>query len=247
MLTCDALEKVVSVFLRNALAQRYSLDNIRRYSGFDALSDTQIAALRNFGLCHIYPEWDERCFQQEAFLALRTLLDTPMRLKPLVAVALKSMYRFGHNLPRAIDAGKEVVHAFEAMHDLESRLIASLQEIFQAKENLDCAEIIQGIRAIPREAFEKFIDDMVTLMGLLAEHSLLDTAYGVLQDIGAAMEKRQDYYRDIERDGVRYALQVMKEGLSLFDALDEAVIEEAIAEIPKVERDWYDSAILNKE
>jgi len=247
MLKDDTLGKIVSAFFHDALAQRYGLDNIRKYAGFDALSDAQITALRVFGLHHIYPAWEERCFQQEAFNALRALLDNPMRLKPLVAVTLKSMYRFGHKLPRAIEAGKEVVHAFEAMHDLEARVIAALRKTSPAKEDLERAEIIQGIRTIPREAFEKFIDEMVALMRLLAEHSLLDTAYGVLQDIGAAMERRQEYYSDIERDGVRYALQVMKEGLSLFDALEETAIEKAISEIPKVERDWYDSVILNKE
>ena len=243
----DTLEKAVSAFFRDALAQRYALDNIRNYAGFDALPDAQITALRDFGLRHIYPEWEARCFQQEAFGALRALLDNPMRLKPLVAVALKSMYRFGRKLPRAIEAGKEVIHAFDAMHNLEARVVAALRETAPAKETLGPAEVILGMRTIPREAFEGFVADMVALMRLLADHSLLNTAYSVLQDVGAALDKRQDRYNTIEREGMRYVLQLMEEGLSLFDALEETVIEKAVAEIPNVERDWYDSAILNKK
>jgi hypothetical protein len=235
----ESLEKTVAAFLRDALAQRYSVENMRRYRAFDGLSDKQITQLRTFGLQYIYPEWEARCFQQRAFDALTELLGSPMRLKPLVAVAMKSLWRFGRQLPRAIEAGKEVLSAFEATQHLENTLIASLRDVNADRSALSKEDVVQGLAAVPPETFETFVRDMTALMQLLSERTLLDTGYSVLKDIGAAMDKRPEHYKDIERKGMHYALQVMDEGMALFDDLDDAVIEAAITAIPQVESDWY--------
>jgi hypothetical protein len=231
-------EKAVAAFLRNALAQRYAADNLRRYAGFNGLSDTQLENLRAFGLHYIYPEWQDRCFQQQAFDALTGLLGNPMRLKPLVAAALKSMFRFGRHLPRAIAAGKQVIQAFEATRSLEATIINSLA-VDTAKPSE--AAIVESLKSVSRETFESFVADMTSLMALMAERKLLDTGYQMLKDIGAAMERRQEYYDEIERMGMRYALQIMEEGLALFSNLDDDIVGQAIAAIPQVERDWYES------
>lgn len=241
----ETLEKTVAAFLRNSLAERYALENIRTYSGFDNLSEEQITALRTFGLRYIYPEWDNRCFQREVFHALMALLSTPMRLKPLVAAALKSLWRFGAQLPRAIDAGKKLISAVEATQELEQRLVTLLREILPDTKKPKPNEICEAISRIPREEYEVFIGNMVALMQLLAERALLDTGHNMLQNVSTAMDKRPDRYTDIEREGMHYALQVMEEGLALFAELDDAVVEEAIAAIPQVELDWYDSIVTN--
>ncbi|MCK5860927.1 MAG: hypothetical protein KAH38_00490 [Candidatus Hydrogenedentes bacterium] len=239
----DPFEKIVAAFLRDTFSQRYDLENIRKYARFDALSDAQIIALRDFGLRYIYPEWEERCFQHTAFTALTTLLNTPIRLKPLVTAALKSMWRLGRKLPRAIEAGKKVIHAFEAIQHLETHVIAELREKFPTTDVLEEKEIIQGIAAIPREEFEDFINDRTALMQLLAERSLLTAGCKLLENIGDTMEKRSDYYSRTERDGLRYAVQVVQGCMTLFEEFDDMAVQKAIAAIPQVERDWYDSCL----
>ena len=233
----ENIEKAVTAFLRNALSERYAADNLRNYAGFDGLADAQLKRLRTFGLRYIYPEWEDRCFQQRAFDALTRLLENPMRLKPLVAVALKSMFRFGRHLPRAIEAGKQVIRAFEATRTLEATIINALAA---DSEEVTEAVIAQKLKAVTRETFESFITDMVALMTLLAERSLLDTGYQMLKDISIAMEKRRDCYEEIEYSGMRYALQIMEEGMVLFNDLDDNVVKQAIAAIPQVEQDWFD-------
>lgn len=237
-------EKAVAAFLRNALAQRYAADNLCRYAGFNGLSDTQLKNLRAFGLHYIYPEWPDRCFQQQAFDALTGLLGNPMRLKPLVAVALKSMFRFGRHLPRAIAAGKQVIQAFEATRSLEATIINTLTANAADTAKPSEEAIIESFKSVSRETFESFVADMASLMALLAERKLLDTGYQMLKDIGAAMERRQECYDEIERMGMGYALQIMEEGLALFSNLDDDVVSQAIAAIPQVERDWYQSLTL---
>ena len=235
------LEKIVSEFLRDSLAQRYSICNIRRYPGFNALSDAQIEALRIFGLEYIYPEWESHCFQRRAFKSLTALLAQPMRLQPLVAVALHSLFQFGSQLPRAVEAGKDMVNAFEAVQELEQRLVSLLHEVSPDNARTELSEMHTIISLVPREAYQSFVNNMVALMQLLADRALLDTGHNMLQNISAAMDKRADRYTEIEREGMRYALQVMEEGLALFAELDDAVVEEAIAAIPQIELDWYDS------
>ncbi len=240
----DVLEKRVVAFLRDALADRYDHANLRQYDGFHALSDAQIAAVRDFGLRYIYPEWEEHCFQREAFDALLQLLSSPMRLKPLVAVTMKSLWRFGRQLPRAIDAGKEVVNAFDATRNLEQQIVEQLRETPGAGQDDPAqGDILRALRAIPKAHFEAFVDDMVGLMQLLAQRDLLTTGHKVLEDIAGVIKKRSDRYTDIEIAGIDYALTVMQEGMALFDQLDDGAVAAAINTIALVERDWYASAV----
>lgn len=239
----ETLEKAISTFLRDSLAERYTLENVRSYAGFEGLSDDQVVALRTFGLRYVYPKWKDRCFQREVFDALMALLGNPMQLKPLVATALKSLWRFGAQLPRAIEAGKELIRTVEATQALEQRLQEILLKTIPDNKKPTPDDIRQAISRIPREEYETFIENMVALMQLLAERALLDTGLNMLQNISKAMDKREDRYTDVEREGMHYALQVMKEGLALFAELDDEVVERAIAAIPQVELDWYDSII----
>lgn len=245
----EPLEKALIGWLRNALASRYSLENIRRYSGFDAMSDASIAALRAFGLDHIYPEWETRCFQDEAFEKMMALLANPLRLSPLTAVALKSLFRFGRNLPKAIDAGKQVITAFEATRTLEEQLLEHIRIVkirSEVQKDIDHAASL-GMAAIGKPRFESFVESLVSLMELLNQRALLTTGISVLQDIAAAMEKRPESYDEIELAGAHYAVKVMTEGIALFDTLDPESVSDAIQAIPDVEHDWFDAVVKSLE
>ncbi len=233
------IEKGVVNFLREALAQRYALENIRNYRGFAGLPNESVEALRAFGLNHIYPEWEERCFQLAAFARIMALLENPMRLKPLTAVALKSLWRFGRQLPKAIDAGKQVIEAFTATRSLEDRVIEQVNVLADTEKAVSEDQLLQGVNAISWEDFEAFINNIQSLMRLLSQRALLETGASVLGDIAVSMEKRRDCYDEIERKGVRYAIEVMDEGMALFNTLDISAVEAAIEAVPLVERDWF--------
>lgn len=241
------IEQCVIAFLRDALAQRYTLSNIRRYEGFNGLSDDEVEALRAFGLRYIYPDWEGHRFQQVAFDKLTALLDHPGRLKPLTAVALKSMWRLGRQLPRAIDAGKQVIEAFAATRALEGRVIDHVKRLQRDGEPPSEELIIKGLCCVTEEEFEAYVETMVTLFRLLAHRSLLAGGASVLADIAAAMEKRPRSFDDDECAGVRYAVEVMNEGIALFDSLDEAAVEAAVGAAPLVERDWFHRIMMREE
>lgn len=238
----EPLEQAVASFLRNALANRYALENIRRYRAFDGLPDENIIALHEFGLRHIYPAREERRFQDQAFDALLALLDNPLRLAPLTAAALKSLVRFGSHLPKAVDAGKQVIAAFEATRTLEQELLDQIRTqkppSLKEEDILQCASA--AFIAMGKKRYERYIENVVSLMELLTQRRLLNTGASVLGDIATAMEKRPAVYTEIERAGMHYAVDVMSEGMALFDALDLQAVEEALGAIPEVERDWFD-------
>ena len=233
----DALEQGVTAFLREEIAARYSLENMRRYRAFDALPDGKVHALRDFCLRHVYPEWETRCFQDRAFGKLLALLDAPMRLAPLTAVAMKSLFRFGRDLPRAVDAGKQVMAAFEAMRGLESSLVEQVREQGGA---VAPETVRKAMAAMGRHAFDGFVRNTTALLELLAQRSLLATGTSVLGDIARAMDKRPDLYDELEREGMQYAASVMEEGIALFDTLDPPAVAGAIRGIPELETDWFD-------
>lgn len=239
----NALERAVTAFLREQLETRYALENMRRYRAFDGLPDGKVHALRDFCLRHVYPEWETRCFQDKAFEKLLALLDTPLRLAPLTAVAMKSLFRFGRDLPRAVDAGKQVMAAFEAMRGLESSLVERVREHAPARGECPVSSeaVRQAMAAMGRHEFEGFVQNTTALMELLAQRSLLATGTSVLADIARAMEKRPDLYDELERKGMLYAASVMEEGMALFDTLDPAEVAGAIRGIPEVEGDWFNS------
>ncbi len=241
----NTLERAVSVFLREALAERYSLENIRRYRAFDVLPDTTIIALHDFGLRYIYPEWEERCFQDQVFERLTALLENPLRLSPLTAVALASLFRFGRDLPQAVDAGKQVIGAFEAARMLEKQVLTQIR--LQNPPSLKPDDLrtyaAKGLAAVGKEQFDVFVANVVSLMQLLSQRNLLRTGASVMRDLGVAMEKHPALYDEMERAGIHYAMDVMSEGLALFDTLDMHAVEEAIKAIPEVERNWFDTIV----
>jgi hypothetical protein len=241
----NLLEKALVAFLRDSLKQRYGLDNIRQYEGFNAIPDASVEALQNFGLRYIYPEWEMRQFQDQAFEKLLALLTNPLRLSSLTAVALKSLFRFGSDLPKAIDAGKQVIRTFEATRTLENLLLSRImeQDLPSLKNEHVTSAVAAALKMIGKAEFEDFVTNMVSLMELLAQRSLLTTGASVLGDIAAAMEKHPKTYDEMERAGTKYAVEVMTEGMALFDALENRAITEAIQTIPEVEHGWFDRMI----
>lgn len=241
----DVIERAVVDYLRKSLADRYSLQTIRRYRGFSGLSDEHIQSIREFGLRYIYPEWETRCFQNKVFEKLMALLASPLRLSPLTATALKSFLRFGRDLPKAVEAGKKVINAFETTRSLEYRIVQEIKDRNLIKKNSLCREIsiTVALAAIGREEFETFVGNLVALMNLLAQRRLLETGAAVLHAIAVAMDKRPDLYDETERKGVHYAVEIMNHGLAIFDRLDERAVKEAIQAIPQVEHEWFERVL----
>lgn len=241
----DPLAQAVAAFIRDSLAHRYALENIRRFPTFDALPDQTLKALHVFLLFHLFPDWEERLRQDRYFEKLLALLDNPRRLAPLTAVALKSLFRFGRELPKAVEAGKRIISAFEATRGLEYTLTELIRE--QNPSSLEPGDVAvaaaHAMTIMGKSQFTAFVADMVSLMELLAQRSLLETGASVLGEIIDAMGKRPESYDADERDGSRYALRIMSEGMALFDALSPTAVEKVLATIPEVEIDWFDSVI----
>lgn len=243
----DPLAQAVAAFIRDALAHRYALENIRRFPAFGALPDQTLKALHDFLLFRLFPDWEERLRQDCYFEKLLALLDNPRRLAPLTAVALKSLFRFGRELPKAVEAGKRVISAFEATRGLEYTLTELIRE--QNPPSLEPDDVAvaaaQAMTIMGKSQFTAFVADTVSLMELLAQRSLLKTGASVLGDITDAMRKRPEAYDDDERDGSRYALRIMSEGMALFETLSPAMVGKVLSAIPEVEIDWFDSVTRN--
>ncbi|MFA7693546.1 MAG: hypothetical protein GX117_09870 [Candidatus Hydrogenedentes bacterium] len=239
----DPLTLVVNDFIRESLKFRYSLENLRSFHSLDSVPNHTLLAVHHFLIHRLFPEWEERCRQDAYFEQLQQLLNNAMRLAPLTAVALKSLFRFGRNLPKAVNIGKLFIKTFEATRSLEKAMTEALVKRREThnSESMD-ASVTQAMLDVGRERFLLYVDDIVALMELLNERSLLQTSLSVLTDIVGAMEIRRDAYSTTEIEGGNYAIRTISEGIALFDTLSPEMVHSLLSTIPKVETAWFDRA-----
>src|SRR5688500_17755435 len=115
----EQLRTIVLAFSRDVLRRRYEIENVRRFRSFDNMGDQPITKMRELFLDPIYPPPEQRNQLDEAFDRLGEMLRSPSRMGPLMGAAFKSMWRLGHRLPTAINAGRSTIDAFSKTRHLE--------------------------------------------------------------------------------------------------------------------------------
>lgn len=236
-----SLDRLVVGFFREQLADRYAVGNVRRYPVFDTVAEDRIDALRAFGMEHIYPEWERRILQDDAFARLAALMADPARLTALTAVALKSLWRLGRRIPRAFDAGRLVVESFHQLRRMEYEFADHVRRLGLEEAALREGENVlrEALFDFPPERFDAFVQTVVSLLRLLADRSLIAAGLALFEDVARVMETRVNLYSAEERAAVQYALSVMREGTALFDTLDLSTIDLLLQGVEQVETDWF--------
>lgn len=239
-----ALERRILNLLRDGLSERYEISQLRKYPEFDGISEDSLEALRLFALRHIYPDWEGRDFQIRVFKKTRALLASPSRLLSLTKAAWKSFLRFGKQVPRAAQAGVQLLQTFEATRDLERQLFRHAKELNLEERILKegAAGLAPALAALSPTEYKAYLQGLAALGELLARPELLAVGESVLREMAKAMEKRPDLYDSDEREGAAYAVKVLAEGRQLFHSLPADQIATGIAAIPKVEMDWLQEA-----
>jgi hypothetical protein len=240
----NPVERRVVELLREGLARRYEKEQLRQYREFDGFSDASLKDLQTFGLRYIYPDWEERAFQIRIFTKTMALLKSPQRLLALSKVTLKFLLRYGAQVPRAAQAGLQVLQAFDGTRKLEEQLFRHVEALRLAERIIEEGEagLAPALAALTKETFKEYLEGLRTLATHLAQPRLLEAGETVLREIARTMEKRPDLYDEEEVQGALYAVQVLGEGRTLFQSLPEDQIDKAVAVIPKVEMDWIEKA-----
>jgi hypothetical protein len=236
----EALARTVIEFYRRELEARYQLENVRRFPEFNPISDARIERLREYFMQRIYPPPEQRKKLDDAFDHLNELLRSPHRLGPLVTTALRSLWRLGHRLPAAVQAGRSTVDAYRETRKLEACLIENAVRMgLRPKDSSDRTKMLQLIAGVPEKDVLRLIRDIVNLFRSLSNVALLETTVDIMKQSKAVMERHPDLYTENERAGLQLGLDIVSGGLALFRDMKPEEFDGVLRGIEAVETDWF--------
>jgi len=235
------LEGAIIEFYRTELCLRYQLDRMRAVRDFDTIPDRMLEDLRDFFLDRLYPAKDVRDELDEAFDHMAQLLHSPARLGPLLRSTLTSVLRLGTHLPAAISAGIATIDALRKTRHLEACMMEVARRIDLAPTDAsDRPAMLRLIAEVPEETVKGLINDVILLFEALSNVKMLSGMLHIMERCLSTMEQRpNDYDRD-QREGMAFALEVLRGGHSLFAQLKPKDFPHVFAGIRTTELAWYE-------
>lgn len=228
-------------FLREELQRRYQPQNIRRFSGLDALSDERINALREFLLENIYPPPEKRVQIEAAFDHLNALLNSPARLRPLLRTLAGAIWRLGRQLPAALSAGRGVTEAFMRLRDMEAHLVAIVDEAqHRQRKTVTRPVMVEAVASLSKKDVQFFVRELTHLLKQLARTDLLRAMVNAITCCKNTMDVHPHIYPEAERAGVALALEIVSGALELFQAIPSPEIMLIVHGVMLIEQDWHD-------
>lgn len=226
---------------REELRARYALENVRRFSQFDGISDPKIETLRDYILECVYPAASERRRVDAAFEHLGQILHSPRRVAPLMKMAVAAAWKLGLGFTSAMSLGTHVVEVQRETRRFEeslcgyARVHQSTPEMMAKRES-----IVRLVAQVPEQEVLRFRMDVLRLFESFSNIKLLAAAVSIMESARSLMESRPDLYGPEEVAGFRLGLDVLRRGLALFQKLRPSEFTALIGGIEAVEIDWYD-------
>ena len=236
----DAVWRQLLEFYRSQLRERYQIENLARFPGFEAIPSQQIDRLREFFLCRIYPPVAQRREIDAAFERLTAILHAPRKLQPLMRGGFASAWRLGARLPQAIAAGRACFDAYRETRRLEDHLLREArQRGLQPGHTQDPATMYALLAQFPEHEVRRLIADVVALFHALENPGLLETALEFMRLCEQTSMKRADLYGPEDTAAFRMGVAVLEDGIALFNRLDPQRLPALVRGIEQVELDWY--------
>lgn len=234
-------KEAVIAFYRDELRKRYTLKNVRRFAPFEPISDSDIAALRDYFLDNIYPPPAERRKLDDAFEQLGAIIKSPRRLQPLMAAALGAFWRFGRQLPAAVSAGRNTFDAYRESRKLEEHMVRNADTIGLGPEDADKRErMLMLLANVPEEDVVRLIEDILTLFRTISNVELLSTTADIMDHFVEIMRGRPELYSENECAGIALGTGIVRGGLALFRQMAPEQLPMVVDGIREVEYDWFE-------
>jgi len=230
----------IDVF-REELRKRYLPENCRRFPELKPISDTKLAALRDYFLECIYPASSDRDRLDDAFDRMGDIIKSPKRLMPLMSMAFKTVWKLGRMFPSAVSAGKNTLEAYLETRKLESTLMAYAKSHKLKPDDIAKREwIVRMVAALPEDEMTTFRNEILRLFHHLSNVKLLEATVEIMNNSKELMESRPDLYTEEEMAGFTLGHEVLRRGLQLFQSLKPSEFPVIIRGIELIEIDWYD-------
>ncbi|MCC6489718.1 MAG: hypothetical protein IT364_19655 [Candidatus Hydrogenedentes bacterium] len=226
---------------REELRGRYALENVRRFSQFDGISDEKLETLRDYLLECVYPAAAERHRLDVAFEHVGQILHSPRQMAPLMKMAVAAAWKLGLGFTSAMAVGTHVIEVHRETRRLEesmcefARVHQSTPETMARRES-----IVRMLAQVPEQEMLRFRKDVLKLFESLSNVKLLAAAVSIMENAKNLMESRPDLYGPEEVAGFQLGHDVLRRGLALFQRLRPQEFAALIGGIEAVEIDWYD-------
>lgn len=240
------LQKIIIERYRETVAERYSLEYLRRFSEYERIPDHDIEAMREFFLQHVYPDPEHRENLEQALQALGDVLKSPRKLWHLLGASPFS--KLGGKLPAALKAGLKTFEAFLKIRKLERKLDEEARSRDLTAADLDDRELfLELIRTIPEKEIEKFRRDGTALLETLADNQLLEVTLDIMNDSMEIMDEHDDVFAENERRGIATGYSILDGAYQLFQKLRPEEIPVIVAGIDAIEKQWFANLLAEAE
>jgi hypothetical protein len=237
----DTLKEAIIAFYRQELEDRYQLSNVRRFEEFSSVADERIDQLRAYFMQRIYPPVEQRAELDFAIDHLGGVLRSPKRMRPLLGVALTTIWKMGSRLPAAVSAGLSTVDAYRESRKLENYLLAyALEQKLRLADTRDRANMVRLIAGVPEADVKRLIYDILALFKALSNVPMLKSAVELMDLFIKTMKANPSYFNQQDLDGVQLGREIVQGGLNLFEQTSPRDLAQVIAGIEKVELDWFE-------
>lgn len=237
----QTLRTAIIEFYRDELNARYQLENVRRFEAFADVSDARIASLHAYFMERIYPPTRQREELDFAIDHLGGVLRSPSRMRPLLGVAMASVWRMGHRLPAAVSAGLSTVDAYRESRKLENYLLSyAVKRKLTLQDTTDRRNMVALIAGVPEKDVKRLIYDILNLFKALTNIEMLRTAVDLMELFIKTMRAKPAYFDQKDMDGVTLGRDLVRGGLELFENIDPDEFPKIIAGIEQVELDWFE-------
>mgnify|MGYP006272364563 CR=1 FL=1 len=224
---------------RALIDRRYRFDRLNALYDLDAaVTPERIDAVRTYFLEHVYPEPHVRRTLNEGFESLETHLRRPAEMLRLVGDMGGMALRFGFQFPRALQAGMTSLESFKAALAFEHGLMEAVEEA-DLDLPLTDEEFEACIAQLPRDEMDHFIGEFDNLIGALTDTKLLARTVEILTTLRDRMED-SEVYTTTDVDGLTAGIDILSNGLALFDPFTAREKRILTHLIQTVERDELD-------
>lgn len=209
----------VIIGFRDLINERYQYENIRsKYDIPDSFDEKRVTMYRSFFLEQVYPHPEKRELLDEAFRSLDNYLTHPDKLLRILFDSTAIIFKHGRHIPRLLGAGIKAFKSFRIATDFEDKLVRKAKSSGKLPPYTD-EDINSFIVSLRRKDIDEFIVNTKALLELLYDRPLMREIIEIVGELIARMKKSPRSYSETEIGGLQIGLEMMVQGIHLFDAL----------------------------
>jgi hypothetical protein len=227
---------------REMVAGRYRYEDLKmRFPLPPAIEPAVIADVEMYFLECLYPAPEDREGLENAFLHLGRYVRQPQKIFGIFGNLAGAIFKFGRHFLQALKAAFGALDAFLGAKKFEQEMviIANRKGIVPPLSDEDFEDCMADIN---RQAFEQFIDQVVSLFSLMMHTELRRKTISILDDVIETMKRKPHLYPPHDIEGITLGRFLLVRGDQIFSRYDDQTRKQILEIVSKNEH-WYLSKV----